>query len=173
MIRRSVVAAALVTIGLVGTACGDSTSETADPTAAPGPWDPCTISDEALIRASLDPASEGPGSLAQGQPGWESCRWTGEDVNAILNASATTGEDHFRNFPGNIDFHELTVAGRPGFTYRQTGLNPDNFCWLTVPLEGGGSLNLQVTRSPFSHGTTPMCNWAVRVGEALVSAAPR
>ncbi|TXG92401.1 DUF3558 domain-containing protein [Rhodococcus rhodnii] len=173
MIRRSVVAAALVTIGLVGTACGDSTSETADPTAAPGPWDPCTISDEALIRASLDPASEGPGSLAQGQPGWKSCEWEGPDVAVIVSASSTTGPDHFRNFPGNTDFQDVTVAGREGFTYRQEADESGTFCWLTVPMDNGGVVDMQFDRSPFSKDTTPMCDWAVRVGEVLVAEVPR
>ncbi|NLU85186.1 DUF3558 family protein, partial [Rhodococcus sp. HNM0569] len=133
----------------------------------------CTISDEALVQAGLDPATEGPGSMAGGLPGWNSCAWDSEDVGVIMGASTTTGPDHFRSFPGNIDFQDVTVAGREGFTYRKEHDETGTFCSLVVPVESGGVIDMQVDRSPFTKDTTSMCEWVVRIGNVLVAEAPR
>ncbi|NLU84728.1 DUF3558 family protein, partial [Rhodococcus sp. HNM0569] len=134
----------------------------------------CTISDEALVQAGLDPATEGPGSLAGGQPGWKSCEWESDRIGVIVSSSATTGPDHFRNFPGNFDFQDVTVAGRQGFTYRQEQDTSGTFCWITIPFENGGVLDMQVDRSAFTKDySMPMCDWALQVGNVLFAEAPR
>ncbi|NLU84989.1 DUF3558 domain-containing protein [Rhodococcus sp. HNM0569] len=172
--RAAAGAIALVAIALGATGCsGDDPSDETTTSAAAEPWDPCTISDEALVQAGLDPASEGPGLSAEA-PGWKTCRWESNDISVILGASTTTGVDQFRDNPENIDFQDVTVAGRQGFTYRDAQDDAGEFCWLTAPSQGVGILNMQVTRSPFTKDdTTPMCEWAVKVGGALIAGSPR
>ncbi|NLE78403.1 MAG: DUF3558 domain-containing protein [Rhodococcus sp.] len=156
------------------TACGDNeNSDTPTTTAEAQPWDPCTLSDEALRAATLDPVPSGTGAEGPGQPGWKGCEWKGEDFAVIVNSSATATVDQFRNGYGNTDFRDVMVAGREGFTYRDDRDEPGTFCWLVVPFESGGVMNMQVDRSPFTKDETSTCEWAMQVGDALVAEMPR
>ncbi|WP_240945618.1 hypothetical protein [Rhodococcus sp. HNM0569] len=92
----------------------------------------------------------------------------------IISTSATAAVDQFREAPGNIDFQDVIVADRQGFTFREERDENGTFCWLIVPFANGGALNMQVDRSAFTKDrTTPMCEWAVRIGNVLVAEAPR
>ncbi|MFD4369252.1 DUF3558 domain-containing protein [Rhodococcus sp. NPDC058521] len=172
-IRRGAVGAAvlLVVMGIAATGCSGSEDGGVEPTTAAEPWDPCSLSDAALQQAGLDPATEGPG-VTTSFPGWKDCAWDGDAYGVTVSASATETVDHFRNFPGTIDFQEVRVAGRQAFTHREERDEPGTFCWLVVPFQDGGVMSMQVDRSPFTKDTTPMCEWAVRVGEALVPDMP-
>lgn len=172
--RAAVGAAALLAmVGIAATGCGGDKSADMPTTAAVAqPWDPCTLSDEALRRAGLDPATEGPG-LSADPPGSKSCGWEAEDFDVIMTASTTLPVEDIRNGIGNIDFQDVEVPDRSAFTYREESDEPGTFCWLVVPFQDGGLVVTQVARSPLTKDTTPMCEWAVRVGEALVAEIPR
>lgn len=175
-IRAAAGAAALLTAVAFGaTGCSsDESSDTPTTAAAAEAWDPCTLSDETLREAGLDPTTQGKGSLGPGQPGWNSCEWKSADkTSVVMGASATATVEQFRNGPGNIDIQEVTVAGRPAITHREDGDEEGTFCWLVVPFQGGGVMAMQVARSVFTKGTTPMCEWAVSVGDVLVAEMPR
>lgn len=166
-------AAVLAMVGIAATGCSSGeSSDTPETPAVAQPWDPCTLSDEALRNATLDPATEGPG-LSADPRGRKSCGWEGKDFDVIMSASTTLPVDDIRNGPGNIDFQDVTVAGRSAFTFREERDEPGTFCWLVVPFESEGLVLTQVARSVFTKDTTPMCEWAVRVGDALVGEIPR
>ncbi|MFD4369279.1 DUF3558 domain-containing protein [Rhodococcus sp. NPDC058521] len=163
---------AVVTLGVAG--CGDGESdETPTTPEAAQPWDPCSLSDEALQAATLDPATEGPGFAAE-PPGWKTCGWkTIDQIGIKMSATATVPVEQFRNDPRNFDFRDVTVGDRPAFTYVTEIGKPDDFCHLVVPFESGGVLNMQVSHSVFTKDPTPMCEWAVQVGTAVADELPR
>lgn len=164
-------AAAVLAIGATGCGGGEDSNTPTTPAVAQ-PWDPCTLSDEALRRAGLDPVTEGPGPVEA--PGEENCGWkTTGDNSVIMTASSTLTVDDIRNGPGNADFQNVTVAGRSAFTYRDDGYKPGTVCWLVVPFQSEGLVLMQVARSVFTKVTTPMCEQAVRVGDALAGEIPR
>lgn len=173
--RRALVGSvALCAVAFLGVAgCGDSESaESPTTSAAAQPWDPCSLSDEALQRASLDPATEGPGLTAD-PPGWKTCGWkTTDQIGVMMSASATATVEQFRNDPRNFQFHDVTVAGREAFTYL-SDVSGDDFCFLVVPFQSGGMLNMQVSRSVFTKDPASMCEWAVRIGDAVAGEIPR
>lgn len=168
------VATLLTVVGIAASGCsteddGDTGSTTST---VAQPWDPCSLSDAALRKATLDPETQGPGLSAEG-PGEESCGWKSTDnIGVIITAIATAKPDQFRNGTGNIDFREVTVDGRQAFTYREEGDEQGVFCHLVVPFRNGGLALMQVDRSVFTKETTPMCEWAVQIGDALVAEMP-
>lgn len=165
-------AAVLALVGMTAAGCGSSEdSDTPSTPEVAQPWDPCTLSDEALRNAGLDRATEGPG-LSADPPGNKSCGWKAEDFSVIMTSSTTLKVSDIRNGPGNTDFQDITVAGRSAFTYRDDGYTPDTFCWLAVPFQDEGLVLTQVARSALTKDTTPMCDLAVRVGNALVAEIP-
>ncbi|NLE80544.1 MAG: DUF3558 family protein [Rhodococcus sp.] len=165
------VATLLVGVAFGAAGCGDGeNSDTPTTPAEAQPWDPCTLSDEVLLAATLDPATEGPGLSAE-PPGWKHCSWDNHDIGAIIGASATAPAEQFRNDPRNFQFQDVVVGGREGFTYLSE-IGGEDFCNLVVPFESGGLMNMQVDRSPFTKDETPMCEWAVRVGDGLVAGLP-
>lgn len=168
------VAAVLAVAGMAVSGCSDDdASGAAAATVAAEPWNCETLSGAALRQATLDPATLGPGSFGPGQPGWKTCEWDGKDFGVIVSASATTTSDHFRNHPMFTGAQDVTVAGRPAFTVLHDGDKRAQYCDLVVPFESGGVMSMQVSRSPFTKDRTPMCEWAVRIGEVLVPEMPR
>ncbi|MFD4366182.1 DUF3558 family protein [Rhodococcus sp. NPDC058521] len=169
----AIAGAMLAMVGMAATGCsGGEDSDTPETRAVAQPWDPCTLSDGALRNATIDPATEGPGPVEA--PGEENCGWkTTDDISVIMTASTILPVDDIRNGPGNTDFQDVTVAGRSAFTFRDDGYAPDSVCWLVVPFQNEGLVLTQVARSVFTKDTTPMCEWAVRVGDALAGEIPR
>ncbi|EOM78258.1 DUF3558 domain-containing protein [Rhodococcus rhodnii] len=171
--RTSVLSAAvLAALALSVAGCGTGETSGAPTTSAvPDAWDPCTLSDEALVRATLDPATEGPG-LNSRKAGESSCGWENDDIGLIITASSTGSTERFHNSPDNVDFRDLEVAGRHVVVFRQASDEPGTFCHMAVPFDSGGLALMQVGRSALTKDTTPMCDWALKVGDALVAEMP-
>ncbi|NLE80656.1 MAG: DUF3558 family protein [Rhodococcus sp.] len=163
-------AALLAVVALGATGCGnDDTSET---TTFEKPWDPCTLSEETLRKATIDPATQGP-ALAAETPWEENCGWkTYDDIGVSMNALSTATVDQFRDRPDNIDFRKVTVGDRSAVTFRSEGDEERSYCWLLLPFESEGLVLMQVSRSPFSKEATPMCEVAVRIGDVVVAEIP-
>ncbi|QXQ15480.1 DUF3558 domain-containing protein [Skermania piniformis] len=157
---------------LVLAGCGDRVSGVAITAPPPAPWDPCSLTDDILSGAMLNPMTENSTPIID-RHGEKSCGWTGLDVGVIMSTLPTARMAQLRG-GDNIDFREVTVAGRSGVTYRDEGDRRGVFCHLAVPFASGGIMLMQVARSPFGQDqTTPMCVWAVRVAEVLVAGMPR
>ncbi|WP_327114823.1 DUF3558 domain-containing protein [Nocardia sp. NBC_01730] len=167
-------AAALV-LGLA--ACGESTEATpaTTTTQAAGTsdvptqlFDPCTgIPDDALTAAGLDPATKQVGVGGVRQPGWEICGWKGADYTlGVFSTGGTLAE--FERRPGNVDFQDVTIAGRTGRQFRVDGAVRDQMCDVLFPA-GQGLLQLTLVNKT----TADPCDRLRSVGEAVVPALPK
>lgn len=163
-------AALLVAFMLGATGCGnDDTSATET---FEKPWDPCTLSEETLRKATIDPETQGPG-LAAETPWEESCGWkTYDSISVTMTALSTATVDQYRSRPDNIDFRNVTVGDRSAVTFRADGDENGIFCYLLLPFHGEGLVQMQVARSTFTKDTAPMCEWAVRIGDTVVAEMP-
>ncbi|MGY2011078.1 DUF3558 domain-containing protein [Nocardia gipuzkoensis] len=157
-------------------ACGDESSgspATTTTQAAAGTsaalFDPCTgIPDNALTSAGLDPASKQVGVGGVKQPGWEICGWKGADFTlGVFSNNASVAE--FERKPGNVDFQDITIAGRPGRQFRVDDAAKDQMCDVLFPARQG---LLQLTLVNKTAGQNP-CDRLTSVGEAIVPALPK
>ncbi len=157
-------------------ACGDESSgspATTTTQAAAGTssalFDPCTgIPDNALTSAGLDPASKQVGVGGVKQPGWEICGWKGADFTlGVFSNNSSVAE--FERKPGNVDFQDITIAGRPGRQFRVDDAAKDQMCDVLFPARQG---LLQLTLVNKTAGQNP-CDRLTSVGEAIVPALPK
>ncbi|MFD4458665.1 DUF3558 domain-containing protein [Nocardia sp. NPDC058480] len=163
--------AGLAVVGLVGCDSGESTSKGATTTAKPVLWNPCTeISDAALTEAGVDPATEEKGVAGVPQSGWEICGWAGPDFSLTVY---TTNKpvDEFEQKPGNVDFRDVTIAGRTGREFKVTGASKDLGCDVVFPAKQG-VVQLQIFNSALKTGLDDPCTYLERVGEVLVPIFP-
>ncbi|MGK8489859.1 DUF3558 domain-containing protein [Nocardia asiatica] len=166
---------ALVT-GVVG--CGDPPNGSPPPssstTVAQALFNPCTeIPDAALREAGLDPATEDPGVAGVHQSGWEICGW---DAPRYLVTVFSTGRavSEFESKPGNVEFKDVTVAGRPGRQFKVEGATKDLGCDIVFPASQG-VIQLRIFNKAAALGNRAddSCSVLYRVGESLVPVFPR
>ncbi|WP_051022339.1 DUF3558 domain-containing protein [Nocardia pneumoniae] len=167
-----------VALALGLTACGGDESGGSPPatstqaTSASGTqaqlFDPCTgIPENALTAAGLDPATEQVGVGGVEQPGWEICGWKGADFTlGVFSTSGTVAE--FERKPGNVEFQDVTIAGRAGRQFRVDGAAKDQMCDVLFSAKQG---LLQLTLVNKTAGESP-CDRLAQVGEAVVPALP-
>ncbi|MGO4614696.1 DUF3558 domain-containing protein [Nocardia sp. 2YAB30] len=167
-------AAALV-LGLASCGNSDEGSPAASTTqavrtsgAAAQLFDPCTgIPDTALTTAGLDPATKQVGVGGVKQPGWEICGWKGADYTlGVFSTSGTVAE--FERRPGNVDFQDVTIAGRTGRQFRVDGAAKDQMCDVLFPAAQG---LLQLTL--VNKTSADPCARLQSAGEAIVPALPK
>ncbi|MGK8524729.1 DUF3558 domain-containing protein [Nocardia asteroides] len=167
-----------IALALGAVACGEesggspatSTTQAASAAGASTPlFDPCTgIPDAALTSAGLDPATEQVGVGGVKQPGWEICGWKGADFTlGVFSNSASVAE--FERKPGNSDFQDVTIAGRPGRQFRVDGAGKDQMCNVLFPARQG---LLQLTLVNKTADQNP-CDRLAAIGEAIVPALPK
>ncbi|MEU4648094.1 DUF3558 domain-containing protein [Nocardia fluminea] len=167
----AMVVAGLAVVGLVGCDSGEPTSKGATTTAEPVLWNPCTeISDAALSEAGVDPATEEKGVAGVPQSGWEICGWGGPNYSITVY---TTNKlvDEFEQKPGNVDFRDVTIAGRTGREFKVTGASKDLGCDVVFPANQG-VVQLQIFNSALKTGLDDPCTYLERVGEVLVPIFP-
>ncbi|WP_280482540.1 DUF3558 domain-containing protein [Nocardia cyriacigeorgica] len=161
-------------------ACGGSTEGT--PTAeggasdasaaAVGLWDPCTgISDEALKASGVEAASEEKGIAGVDQDGWEICNWRSKRYSITIFSTARTVEE-FEQKPGNVEFQDVTVAGREGRQFKVEGASKDLLCDVLFPAQQG-VVQLRVSASLIPDVPDDPCQVLYRVGESIVPELPR
>lgn len=156
-------------------ACGDdsggSPAATTTPAASPATqlFDPCTgIPDAALTSAGLDPASKQVGVGGVKQPGWEICGWKGADFTlGVFSNGMSVAE--FERKPGNVDFQDVTIAGRPGRQFRVDDAAKDQMCDVLFPARQG---LLQLTLVTKTADANP-CDRLATIGQAIVPALPK
>lgn len=170
--------AGVVVPGIV--ACGGSTegSPTAeggasDASAAPVElWDPCTgISDEALKASGVEAASEEKGIAGADQDGWEICKWRSPRYSITVFSTARTVQE-FEQKPGNVEFQDVTVAGRAGRQFKVEGASKDLLCDVLFPARQG-VVQLRVSSSAIVKEPDDPCQVLYRVGESIVPELPR
>ncbi|MGW6623759.1 DUF3558 domain-containing protein [Nocardia sp. NPDC055002] len=167
----AMVVAGLAVVGLVGCDSGESTSKGATTTAKPVLWNPCTeISDAALSEAGVDPATEEKGVAGVPQSGWEICGWGGPDYS-ITVYTTDKAVNEFEQKPGNVDFRDVTIAGRAGREFKVAGASKDLGCDVVFPANRG-VVQLQIFNSALKTGLDDPCMYLERVGEVLVPIFP-
>ncbi|MFE7743609.1 DUF3558 domain-containing protein [Nocardia sp. NPDC057455] len=160
--------------GVVG--CEDTTSgsptTSSSTTAAQALFNPCTeIPDDALRGAGVDPATEEPGIAGVPQSGWEICNWEGSRYFVSVFTTARTVSD-FENKPGNVDFRDVTVAGRAGRQFKVEGASKDLLCDVLFPARQG-VIQLRVSNKASINNLEEPCATLYRVGGAIVPVLPQ
>ncbi|WP_169811209.1 DUF3558 domain-containing protein [Nocardia amamiensis] len=151
-----------------GSPAATSTKATSASGAQAQLFDPCTgIPETALTAAGLDPTTEQAGVGGVKQPGWEICGWKGADYTlGVFATSGTVAE--FERKPGNVEFQDVTIAGRAGRAFRVEGAAKDQMCDVLFAAKQG---LLQLTLVNKNAGQSP-CDRLAQVGEAIVPALP-
>ncbi|MEU5758239.1 DUF3558 domain-containing protein [Nocardia sp. NPDC047648] len=160
--------------GVVG--CEDTTSGSptvgSSTTAAQALFNPCTgIPDEALRAAGVDPATEEPGIAGVRQSGWEICNWEGSRYFVSVFSTARTVSE-FEKKPGNVDFRDVTVAGRAGRQFKVEGASKDLLCDVVFPAHQG-VIQLRVSNKASINSVEEPCTSLSRVGGAIVPVFPQ
>ncbi|WP_067824725.1 DUF3558 family protein [Nocardia inohanensis] len=141
-------------------------------------WDPCTISDEAIAQAGLDPAAkrhEGFSTLES----YKSCMWSQDGYNFTISA----GESSFQRayyYPG---FHEtftpINVAGRRSMSLPQV-TSPEHSCNLVFDTPFGersaalvGAVEMEVGSWDRRYQTREqLCDILLRIARPLAPQLP-
>lgn len=169
---KFVLVAAVIAPGLM--ACESSTS--GSPTSVSAVpvqlFDPCTgIPDDNLRAAGVDPTSKDVGVAGVHQSGWEICGWTGAKYAlTVYSTGRTTSE--FEQKPGNVDFRDVTVAGRQGKEFRVEGASKYLRCSIIFPAEQG-ILQLEVINKPSLSNHEDPCVLTSRIGAGIVPILPQ
>ncbi|MCP2291658.1 DUF3558 domain-containing protein [Nocardia amikacinitolerans] len=158
--------------GAVGCVDNTSGSPTTTSTAAAALFNPCTgISDDVVRAAGADPATEESGIAGVHQPGWEICGWTAKTYFITVFSTGRTVEE-FESKPGNVEFQDVTVAGRPGRQFKVEGASKDDLCDVLFPA-AQGVVQLRIENKASTDGAEDPCAVLYRVGESMVPTFPR
>ncbi|RDI16457.1 uncharacterized protein DUF3558 [Rhodococcus sp. AG1013] len=168
-------AVAVAAVGVLGLAgCGSTSVEgQADPAipgAAEPAFDPCSIPDEALRAAGVDPASETRDILGVKQPGWNLCDWGGESTAVTVFIAART-LDEVRENDRFTDFTPVDLGGRKAFTFREASDTRNEYC--DVMFSSG--TDTVMIKSGYFVGRTPPegpCPLAIRNAQVLAPTIP-
>ncbi|MFB7876823.1 DUF3558 domain-containing protein [Nocardia sp. NPDC056064] len=167
----ALVTAGVVVLGVAGCDSGEPSSQGATTTAKPVLWDPCTeISDAVLTEAGVDPSTEESGVGGHAQSGWEICAWDAPEYSLTVYTTNKSVEE-FEQKPGNVDFQDVTIAGRAGRQFKVQGASKDLGCDVVFPAEQG-IVQLEILNSPLESGLDDPCVYLERVGEVLVPILP-
>ncbi|MFD4457780.1 DUF3558 domain-containing protein [Nocardia sp. NPDC058480] len=139
-------------------------------------WDPCSqIPDSTLTSLDIDLASKRSGILGAEEPGWKICLWEENEFPpnyGISVASSVHTSDEVRAKPGNVDFADVTIAGRAGTKYRQSHNDVNEDCTIMFPTSTGfvqlGMLNVSSKSK-----SVPPCDRLTPIAEAIVPLLPR
>ncbi|MET9030225.1 DUF3558 domain-containing protein [Nocardia sp. NPDC004168] len=159
--------------GVVG--CEDTTSGSpttgSGTTAAQALFNPCTgIPDDALRAAGVDPASEESGIAGVHQSGWEICAWDGPKYFITVYSTSRTVVE-FEHKPGNVEFRDVTVAGRQGRQFKVEGASKNLGCDVLFPVSQG-IVQLSVLNRAGMEGLDDPCAVLYRVGPSIVPSLP-
>lgn len=133
---------------MAATGCNATNEGTATPasatdqsTANEALWDPCAqIGDDVLAQLGVDPSTEDDTiSGVEHVPGWKLCSWHDKASrwNYTLGVWATTHTiEESKKDPNNVDFTDVSIAGRDGVQFRRANDDKDDVCYLSFPANG-------------------------------------
>lgn len=148
--------------------CGSQTVE-GSPTAATQSgqpsFDPCTLPDQALVAAGVDPATEDPDFFGVRKQGWNLCKWS--DRWYFLGVAATNIPiQAVRENPRNTAITPVSVGTRDAFTYREA--TPDNYEYCDVAYQSSdGSIIIRADMKHSAEEQTDPCAIAISSAQAL------
>ncbi|MGV9724811.1 DUF3558 domain-containing protein [Nocardia beijingensis] len=159
------------TVGCEDTTGGSPTTGSST-TATQALFNPCTgIPDDALRAAGVDPTTEESGIAGVHQSGWEICGWRGSKYSITVYSTGRTVAE-FERKPGNVDFKDVTVAGRQGRQFRVEGASKNFDCDVVFPATQGVLQIATMNRAGQDNLEDP-CTVLHRVGESIVPVLPR
>ncbi|GAA1591473.1 hypothetical protein GCM10009764_12800 [Nocardia ninae] len=110
--------------GVTSTSVGVGTSAQTSPATDTAPWDPCTLSPDALRATGLDPDSKKKGAAGVDFEGWKVCNWRASA--RWYTASIFAGSPSLQEVRGRKDFTDLKALGIDGRQAVQFKLASDN-----------------------------------------------
>ncbi|MFR9772195.1 DUF3558 domain-containing protein [Nocardia sp. SC052] len=157
-------------VGCEDTKSGSPTTSSGT-TAAQALFNPCTgIPDDALRSAGVDPATEEAGIAGVPQSGWEICNWEGPKYFVSVFSTARTVAE-FEKKPGNIEFRDVTVAGRVGRQFKVEGASKNLLCDVVFAARQG-AVQLRVSNKATISSPEDPCVILNRVGDSTVPLFP-
>ncbi|MFF0531184.1 DUF3558 domain-containing protein [Nocardia amikacinitolerans] len=160
-----------------GTATPSSTTDKAAATEAL--WDPCTqISDEVLRRVGVDPSTrDNTISGVEKVPGWKLCSWHDKPSRWTYNLgvwSSIYTLEEVKGDENNIEFADLSIAGRSGVQFRRADDRDGRVCYIAFPADGQ-TIEVSVykaytTKTPADNRDS--CAIAAEAAEVLVPTFP-
>ncbi|MEU4813210.1 DUF3558 domain-containing protein [Nocardia fluminea] len=152
-------------------------SATTDPTAATAAlWDPCSqIPDSTLTSLGLDVASKRSGILGAEEPGWKICAWSASAYPPGYGLTVYTTIhtiDEVRQKSTNIEFKDITVAGRQGIQFRQSIHDADEDCSLAFQTTSGFA-QLDILNTGVKERNIPPCERMQPIAAAIVPLFPK
>ncbi|MFE3446539.1 DUF3558 domain-containing protein [Nocardia sp. NPDC059180] len=180
--RKTAVVAVLAGALLAAAGCGSANEGTATPTATTDQaaaeealWDPCQISDDVLVRIGVDPSTED-NTIAgvENVEGWELCSWKDKPTrsNYTVGAWSTTHSlEDIKSDSNNIEYEELSVAGRTGIQFRKSHDEDKSECYIAFP-SGAQTLEVSAYKSTLTEDVRDSCEIALSAAEALVPIFP-
>jgi hypothetical protein len=167
------VTAAALAVSLA--ACGDDGHNTGPAAATPRPaaelWNPCTLPPDVVRAAGVDPATAETGIGGVEQSGWKICSWDGAAYTLTVYSTGRTVAE-FERKPGNVDFRDITIAGRAGRQFRVQGGATDLKCDVVFPAAHGVVQVALLNNAILDHPEDP-CVLLPRAADAIVPALPR
>ncbi|MFI2320963.1 DUF3558 domain-containing protein [Nocardia beijingensis] len=158
------------TVGCEDTTGGSPTTGSST-TATQALFNPCTgIPDQALRTAGVDPASKEQGIAGVPQSGWEICNWEGSRYFISVFSTARTVSE-FEKKPGNVEFRDVTIAGRGGRQFKVEGASKNLLCDVLFPAHQG-VLQLRVSNKASINDPEEPCATLARVGASIVPVLP-
>jgi len=159
-------------LGLAG--CGSTSVEGQAETPAPAQgepaFDPCTIPDDALRAAGMDPTTESRDILGVKQPGWSLCHWRGS--NQLMTVFATGRPlDEVRANERFTDFTPVDLDGRNAFTFREVSDTLNQYCDVVF---SSGSDTVMIKSGYYTNQTPPEgpCPLSIRNAQVLAPSIP-
>ncbi|PPJ35849.1 hypothetical protein C5E45_23895 [Nocardia nova] len=111
------------------------------------------------------------GGIDQSQ--WKICSWRRSDREYSITVYTTIHTiDQFETKEGNVDFADVTIAGRHGRRYRVQGASKDFECDVVFPNRMGATLLEVGTNLALDNPPDP-CQVLARDGETLVPTFPK
>lgn len=186
--RRTTTAVAVLAGALLAaTGCNATNEGTANPTSGTNEaattealWDPChQIGDDILAQIGVDPSTEDDTiSGVENVEGWKLCSWKDRPTrpNYSLGVWSTNHTiEESKKDPNNVDFTDITIAGRDGVQFRRADDNNDDVCYLSFP-SGEQTIEISVYKAYTSKtldDDRPPCVIAASAAEILVPILPR
>ncbi|MBF6093982.1 DUF3558 family protein [Nocardia cyriacigeorgica] len=107
-------------------------------TTEPGIWNPCTIPDETLTHAGLDPTTEIPATPQR--PDILLCNWRSDPAvwhHIVEITSTTIPLDTYKRLPTTGAYTDITIGGRTGIQYRPGDTTTQRRCDATFATTWG------------------------------------
>ncbi|MFI6048388.1 DUF3558 domain-containing protein [Nocardia sp. NPDC051321] len=167
------VVAAMVVPGLI--ACSANGNEIPKSNAVSATlWDPCYgISDDVLRTAGLLPATKDSGITRSLHDRQKICRWDAPESAysvTVFSADETVTETELK--PWNVDFQDVTLAGRAGRRFKIAGDSKPFGCNVLFAAEQG-AIQIHVFIDPSLVEREQPCQRLDLVGRSIVPVLPR